>query len=156
MKAKTLWLFLLISSGLSSCFDQPLIDQNQTIDERRWSREYEPEFSLAVTDTAVGYDVFLNLRNSIAYQFSDIYLQIQQKNPDSSKVRYAIKIKMTNSEGLWVGKGSGNLYSQQVRFLRNYHFPDSGTYIFKIKQNMRTNPLVGIHNVGIRVAASTP
>jgi len=152
MKARTLGLCVLILSGLGACKDQPLIDQNETISERRWFREQEAEFVVKVDDPSTTYDLFLNIRNSIDFQFSDLYLQIQQKNPDSSRIQYTVKIEMTNGEGMWVGKGSGSIYSQQVRFLKKYQFPDSGIYIFKIKQNMRANPVEGIHDVGIRIA----
>lgn len=153
MKAKTLWLWCVawMLLGFTACNDQPLLDRNEAITERRWFREQQPEFRVEVDDTATAYDVFINLRNSIDFQFSDLFLEVQQKQPDSSSVRYAIKIKMTNREGLWIGQGSGNIYSQQVRFLINYHFPDTGTYTFKIKQNMRVNPVEGINDIGIRI-----
>lgn len=154
MKAKALWFFTLILSGLIACKDQPLIDSNEPLAKRQWFRENEPAFIVKVDNPAVAYDLFVNVRNSIDYQFSDIFLQVQQKMPDSSSTLYAIKIKMTNREGLWIGTGSGNLYSQQVRFLTNYHFPDTGNYVFKIKQNMRVNPIEGINDVGIRIAES--
>ncbi|WP_118193457.1 gliding motility lipoprotein GldH [Albibacterium indicum] len=152
MRAKTIWLYTLVFCGLIACKDQPLIDQNKNITERRWFREQEQYFTVKVDQPATSYDLFLNLRNSIDFQFSDLYLQIQQKNPDSSRFNYSVKIKMTNGEGLWRGNGSGTIYSQQVRFLSDYQFPDSGTYIFSIKQNMRANPVEGIHDVGFRIA----
>lgn len=154
MKAKSWLIAVFILLGLVSCGEQPLIDESRAIDGRRWFREQEPIFTVKVDSPTTAYDLFLNIRNSVNFQFSDLFLEVEQRNPDSSKVNYVVKIKMTNGEGLWIGKGSGNLYSQQVRFLSDYHFPDSGMYTFKVKQNMRANPVEGIHDVGIRVTAS--
>lgn len=156
MKAKTLWCFIWVLLGLIGCKDQPLLDKNEVITERRWFREQQPEFRVEVTDPTIAYDVFVNIRNSLEYQFTDLFLEVQQKKTDSSSVTYAVKIKMTNRQGLWTGQGSGSIYTQQVRFLNNYHFPDTGTYSFKIKQNMRANPVEGINDVGIRIGTSVP
>lgn len=154
MKAKSWSIAVLIILSLASCREQSLIDENKAIHERRWFREQEPIFTVKVDSPTTAYDLFLNIRNSVNFQFSDLFLEVEQRNPDSTRINYVVKIKMTNGEGLWIGKGSGNLYSQQVRFLSDYHFPDSGMYTFKVKQNMRANPVEGIHDVGIRIAAS--
>ena len=154
MKAKSWSIVVFIILSLASCRKQSILDENEAIHGRRWFREQEPAFNVKIDSPTTAYDLFLNIRNSVNFQFSDLFLEVEQRNPDSSKVNYVVKIKMTNGEGLWIGKGSGNIYSQQVRFLSDYHFPDSGMYTFKVKQNMRANPVEGIHDVGIRVTAS--
>src|SRR5699024_10607155 len=140
--------------SVESCRKQSILDENEAIHARRWYREQEAAFNVKIDSRSTAYDLFLNIRNSVNFQFSYLFLVLELRNPNSSKVNYVVKIKMTNGEGLWIGKGSGNIYSQQVRFLSDYHFPDSGMYTFKVKQNMRANPVEGIHDVGIRVTAS--
>ena len=150
MKAKlSLWIVLLI--GLAACSDHALLDQNIPIKNKTWLYEQKPEFSVHITNNVIPYHLYLNLRNSIDYPFSNIFILIHQYNPNKSKTTYRVEVKLANSEGLWKGKSAGSLISHQVRFLKDYHFPDTGKYTFQLEQNMRINGLEGITDAGLRI-----
>jgi gliding motility-associated lipoprotein GldH len=154
MKAKlSLWIVLLI--GLGACSDNALIDQNIPIKNKTWLYVQKPEFSVHIADNASPYHLYLNLRNSVDYPFSNIFILIHQNYPNKSKTTYRVEVKLANAEGLWKGKSAGSLFSHQVRFLKDYHFPDTGKYTFQLEQNMRINGLEGINDVGIRIEPIT-
>lgn len=154
MKGK-LSLLVLFLFALTACSDNAILDQNVSIKDKTWLYEQKPSFPVHITNKDIPYHLYLNLRNSIEYPFSNIFILIHQQNPDNKKITYRIEVKLANTEGLWKGKSAGNLVSNQVRFLKDYHFPDSGVYIFQLEQNMRTSNLLGVNDVGLRIEPAT-
>lgn len=155
MKAK-LSLLAIFFLSLVACTDNAIIDQNVPIKDKAWLYEQKPLFSVHITNKNIPYHLYLNLRNSIDYPFSNIFILIHQQNPNKTKITYRVEVKLANPEGLWKGKSAGSLISQQVRFLKDYHFPDTGKYTFQLEQNMRINGLIGINDVGVRIEPAIP
>jgi len=127
------------------------MDQNEAIRNKEWSSKQSPEFIVSVKDNTPPFQFYLNLRNTVEYPFSNIFVLVHQQNPDKSRKTYRIKVILANREGLWRGKSAGNIFAHQVRFLKNVHLPDTGTYTFRIEHSMRLNPLPGINDVGLRI-----
>jgi len=151
MKGKYFLFFIACFLGLISCSDRALMDQNKAIENKLWFNKQLPEFTVDIKDSSIPYNLYLNLRNTIDYPFSNIYVLVQQKNPDSTKKTYRVKVILANREGLWLGNSAGILFTHQVRFLKNYYFPKAGAYSFQLEQNMRLDPLPGINDVGLRL-----
>jgi len=156
MKAKLFLFFLLFSMGLTACSDNALMDQNVAIKNKNWPNKQQPEFTVSVKDANIPYQLYLNLRNTIGYPFSNIFILVHQQNPNKTKKIYRVGFKLANREGLWLGNGAGNIFTHQIRFLKNYHFPDTGTYIFQLEHNMRLDPLPGVNDVGLRIEPARP
>lgn len=155
MKAK-LSLLIVLFLGLAACTDNAIIDQNIAIKDKVWLYEQKPLFPVHITNKNIPYHLYLNLRNSIDYPFSNIFILVHQQNPNKTKTTYRVEVKLVNPEGLWKGKTAGSIFSHQVRFLKNYQFPDTGKYSFQLEQNMRIDGINGISDVGIRVEPATP
>ncbi len=138
---------------LPGCIDpRAVLDQNTEIINRNWSYVNKVKYDVTIEDTAAAYNLYFNLRVTADYKYSNLFVLVGQGRAGAAKVpltRY--EIKLANPDGEWLGKGSGNLYSYQVPFKRQYHFPGKGTYHFEIEQNMRDNPLHEISDVGLRV-----
>jgi gliding motility-associated lipoprotein GldH len=107
--------------------------------------------AVKVENQAIPYNLFINLRHTADYRYSNIYIRIRQINPDKSIKLFRKEFRLANPDGEWLGTGSGNLYSYQLPIYLNYRFPAKGTYIFELEQNMRDNPLKEITDVGLRV-----
>lgn len=140
-------LFLL----LSACSQNSIYEKNTTIDNQLWFHRQVPEFEVHTIDTVQYFDVFVNLRHSSSYKYSNLSLIVEEVNPKKEEKAYRLEIELAESDGRWKGIGTGNVLSYEVPLLKDYHFADTGTYIFKIKQNMNVNPLPGILDVGIQV-----
>jgi len=151
MKVNFSFFLIACFLGLISCSDHALLDRNKAIENNLWLNKNVPEFSVNVEDANKPYNLYLNLRNTMEYPFSSIYVLVHQKNPDASKKTYRVKVELSNREGLWLGKSAGAIFNHQARFLRGYFFPDSGTYTFQLEQNMRLDPIPGINDVGLRI-----
>ena len=56
--------------------------------------------------------------------------------------------------GEWIGTGFGETKEIMFQYRNNYKFPKKGKYIIGIKQGMRTNNLVGIEDIGVKIENS--
>ena len=97
------------------------------------------------------YNVYLNLRHTSRYKYSNIFLLIHITGPDGKKRTERKEFRLALPDGEWLGSGSGNLYSYQIPFKENYKFPTKGKYVIELEQNMRDNPLDYVSDAGIRI-----
>ncbi|MDB5154518.1 MAG: gldH [Mucilaginibacter sp.] len=141
----------LVTLFLSGCTDpNAIVDQNTPIDNHNWSYANRIKNPVKIDDSSIPYNLYINLRVTGEYKYSNIFVLIRRNGPKLKGVtRY--EVKLANPDGQWLGQGSGNLYSYQVPILTNFKFPEKGTYTFEIEQNMRDNPLHEVNDVGLRV-----
>ena len=141
--------FLLSAAG---CADKnTVIDQNSQIPDHNWTYINKFRFDVTVDDAAIAYNLYMNLRVTADYKYSNIFVLITQTGPDKRPEVKRYELKLASKDGEWLGKGSGNLYSYQAPFRTNYKFPVKGVYHIYIEQNMRDNPLREVSDVGLRV-----
>jgi gliding motility-associated lipoprotein GldH len=154
-KRRLLYASLIIIACFTACKDQRTVaDDNQSINNRTWSYVNKIRVPVVIKDNKVPYNVFINLRHTGDYKYSNIFLLIHMKTPAGKVGTERKEFKLAYPDGQWLGKGSGNLYSYQLPYKSNYVFPDTGNYWFEIEQNMRDSPLKEIADVGLRVEKS--
>ena len=128
-----------------------LVDENQSINQARWTYVNPIKIKVPIVDTAAAYTLFINLRHTEAYAYSNIFIRIKQGNPNKTQTVWRKEYTLANLDGEWLGTGSGNLRSHQLVLFKNYHFSQPGTYVFELEQNMRDNPLKEVSDIGLRV-----
>lgn len=138
-------------STLVSCDNQAIYEKNQAISNRSWSYDEKPGFDVHIDDNKAKYNVFINLRHSNEYDFSNIFVLLHQKGNKLIDTAYRKEITLAQPDGRWLGNSAGSLYEIQYLAKENFIFPDTGIYTFNIEQNMRENPLKYIVDVGIKV-----
>jgi len=143
-----------LSAILQGCTDGAVIDTSQEINERTWSYIRKITIPVKIEDTAASYDIYMNLRHTASYKYSNIFILSHITGPDRKKVTERKEFQLAYPDGEWLGSGSGNLYSYQLLLKKGYKFPAPGTYTFEFEQNMRDNPLREISDVGLRIEHS--
>ncbi|HEY1025834.1 MAG TPA: gliding motility lipoprotein GldH [Sphingobacteriaceae bacterium] len=153
MKAlNRLLVFTGLISMLTACANNgAVIDTNQAIIGENWSYINKVRVPVTIDDEKAVYSIFVNLRHTGDYKYSNIFLLIHQVGPDGRRVTERREFKLANPDGEWLGSGSGSLYSYQLPFKDSYRFPQKGKYVFEIEQNMRDNPLKEVTDAGLRV-----
>jgi gliding motility-associated lipoprotein GldH len=147
---------LFIITALGSCADpNAVIDNNIEIDNHNWSYVNQVKNDVKIDDEKVGYNLYFNLRVTGDYRYSNIFILLHETGPDNKPIVTRYEFKLANKDGEWLGDGSGNLYSYQIMFMSDHHFPAKGIYHFAIEQNMRDNPLHEVSDVGLRVEKHT-
>lgn len=140
-------LFLI----LLSCDRTRIFEQNIKIPARVWNKENIIHFKVNISDTLSAHNIYINIRNGSKYPYSNIFLFISTHAPNGVSIRDTFEITLADTRGKWLGKGIGNVYSNQVLYLKNVRFPYRGIYIFDIEQAMWNSRLAYIIDVGLRI-----
>ncbi|MBA7552747.1 Gliding motility lipoprotein GldH [subsurface metagenome] len=136
---------------LCNCHVNELYDQVYTFTHDRWEDDQIIDFEFPVSDTAKAYDLFLQIRNSGSYSFSNVWLFVETYAPNGSSLRDTVEIILTDNAGCWLGKGIGNVNEMQVSFKQNVYFLHRGIYKVTIQHAMRDSTLLGILDIGLRL-----
>lgn len=145
-------LLVLLATTIIACQDQSaIVDSNIELDKHNWSYSEKVKIPLNIEATDIPCNLYLNLRHTSNYKYSNIFLLIHIIRPDGKKTTERREFKLALLDGEWLGSGSGNMYSYQILFKENYKFPLKGKYVIELEQNMRDNPLHYISDAGIRV-----
>lgn len=145
------YIFFVPVLLLASCADNAITDVNMAVKGHNWSYINKIKVPVNVEDNTIAYNIYLNLRHTADYKYSNIFVRIHESGPGMKHSTTRQEFTLAEPDGEWLGKGSGNLYSYQLLYKEGYHFPAKGTYIFEVEQNMRDNPLKEVSDVGIRV-----
>jgi gliding motility-associated lipoprotein GldH len=139
---------------LTACNDKAIVDINKEIPGKNWSYITKIDIPVRIDNETQPYDLYMNLRHTADYKYSNIFVLIHQSGPGIKRTTERKEFKLAYPDGEWLGSGAGNLYSYQLLFRKNYKFPARGVYVFEFEQNMRDNPLAEISDVGLRVEPS--
>lgn len=142
---------VLLLLMIFSCNRHTIYEYNLNIPNEQWEKDMPACFNIPITDTTCYCDMFINIRNTTEYDFSNLYIFVTMQLPDGRMARDTINCLLADKEGRWLGKGIGNIKEQQIAFRSEMIFPRTGVYKFYIEQAMRTDTLKGIKSIGIRL-----
>jgi gliding motility-associated lipoprotein GldH len=144
-------VLLILMIGLMSCDPGRIYEANNDIPDGEWVAANKIRFEFDVTDTITPCNVYINVRNQGDYPFSNLYLFLRTYFPDEHFSTDTLQCILANDNGHWHGSGLGDLFYNRFLFMKNIRFLQSGKYVFEMQQAMRTDPLYGIADVGIRI-----
>jgi gliding motility-associated lipoprotein GldH len=122
-----------------------------SIDRESWNSAQKLFFPVEIKDTSVLYNIYINVRNTNDYPFSNLWLNIGTKFPDNQSFEKRINLTLADSSGKWLGQPQGDLNDEKILIQQNAFFQKPGTYTFSLEQIMRQDPLPGILAIGLRV-----
>jgi len=144
--------FLILT--ILSCDKQKVFEQFHSISDFRWKSTEPVNFNVNISDTLSSHNVYISIRNSGQYEFSNLYLFVTAISPDGSQIRDTAEIILADDHGKWLGKGSAAVYTSYYPLRTNIRFPVRGIYRFNIEQGMWMKELEHISDVGLRVEKS--
>lgn len=147
-------LMLSVILLLPSCGNKALFDDNLAIQNEIWTPDNNAIFKVEVKDTVHAYKFMINVRHTIDYRFSNLYVFMNTRFPNGNITRDTIECVLAAPDGKWVGKGFGELKQNQILLNSALRFPLKGEYAFEIEQGMRVKELKGITDIGIRIEKS--
>ena len=141
---------------VSSC------DKNRVFDEykpvKSWHKDSIISFNLGELDSTRTYDLFLNIRNTSDYNYSNLFLITQMKFPQGKVISDTLEYEMAKPNGEWLGTGFGDVKESKLWYKEKVRFEEPGEYQVRIQQAMRKNgevegieELQGITHVGFRI-----
>lgn len=144
-------ILLFVIFFVFGCDPSREFEENKKIDGNEWDQNTPVVFQVPVTDTAQLYNVYINIRNAGFYRFSNLYLFINTGFPGGQLQRDTLECILAAPDGRWLGEGLGDIWDNRILFKKSVQFPQAGEYRFELIQAMRTNPLPGIMDAGIRI-----
>jgi len=134
-----------------ACRNPFFYEENALIPSGNWEYAHIPGFEVNITDNAARYDVFVRVRHTSGYPFANLFLLLHEKGSGLRDTAFRHEMTLAEPDGRWTGAGAGSLFESRILAKADFLFPDTGTYRFGLEQNMRTNPLKGIADVGLQL-----
>ncbi|HRI27025.1 MAG TPA: gliding motility lipoprotein GldH [Chitinophagales bacterium] len=151
--ATTAILLLWLSAG---CNTNMVFEKNTEIPNSLWDYNNLLPFETEITDTTSRYHLFVNVRHTNNYAYSNLWVKIYTTLPSGKKMEQRVELPLSDKQGKWYGKDSGSIIQQQVSIQSTAIMPEVGKYGFQIEQNMRLNPLPEVLSIGLSIEKATP
>jgi len=157
MKLLKSFFFLLLLAPvflLVSCSQNAIFDETIEVDEAGWYKDDLARFDIVIEDSVSTFNYYLNLRHTVDYRYSNLFVFLKTTYPNGNVSRDTIEFLLADKSGKWFGKGWGKIKDNSVLLVEGIKFPLKGSYTFQIQQAMRVDTLRGISNIGIRIEHS--
>ena len=146
---KYILLFLLLL--LTACAQDEVFFKFRSLPNAEWDKQQALRFEAPVRDISIPYNLTVELRHNNQYPFRNVWLFVECQTPSGSMRADTLEVYLADVYGKWQGKGVG-LYLYSVDYQKNVQYPDTGTYVYTIRQGMRADVLKGISDVGLRLS----
>ncbi len=148
-------LFLII--GFISCDDKRVFDEYKTVSDT-WEKDEKISFTLPELDSVQRYNLFINVRNTNGYKYSNLFLISKMEFPNGKIVTDTLEYEMAKPNGEWLGEGFTDLKESKLWYKENVSFTEKGIYKVVLQHAMRKNgetlginSLEGITDIGFRI-----
>lgn len=147
------FLIILASFLFSSCDSNRVFETYSKIPDKVWNKDNIVKIDAMIEDTISLHNVYINIRNSGNYKYSNLFIFLEAKGSANS-FKDTIDCILADETGRWLGDGIGDLWDSQYLIRKNVRFPNSGKYTFYLQQGMRNDNLEEISDIGIRIEKS--
>jgi len=153
-KLAKLFISILLLA-LISCDPDMVYDQYIHIENGMWSWVDAREFKVDISDTTSLHNIYLQVRHSVEYPLSNLYMFVHVKGPTGQHLKDTVNLILAAPDGQWTGSGTGKLRELQLLYRNQTQFGVSGTYTFTLEQGMR-KPELPVTDLGIRIERAKP
>jgi len=143
-------LFFIIFM-VSGCKSNRIYERYETVNGYQWQYHDIKTFTAKITDTSAIYNLYVDIRNSEAYPYSNLWLNLTSKSPEGIEQKQRFNFTLADVDGKWNGDILGDVHDHRFTAASQVRFPRTGTYTFNLQQDMRIDPLPGVMDVGIRL-----
>ena len=145
---------------LWSCDSKAVFDAYQSV-PNKWHKDSIISFTVIAPDTINNYNLYINLRNTNAYKYSNLFLLTELNYPNGKTVIDTLEYKMAKPNGELLGSGFTDIKENKLwykGYKKLFKFDELGTYTFSVHHAMRKNgevkgvtELQGVTDIGFRV-----
>jgi gliding motility-associated lipoprotein GldH len=153
-KAKGCRLLAACCLLLVACTQGETFSEYRSFPNAEWDKQEAIRFEVPIHDSSTAYHVFLELRNNNNYPFRNLWLFVDYKTPGGDMRSDTIYAELADVYGKWYGTGI-SLYAYSFPYQLNVQYPDTGVYVYTIRQGMREHLLKGISDIGLRVSTES-
>ncbi|WP_375238564.1 gliding motility lipoprotein GldH [Aurantibacter sp.] len=156
IKKNNFYLFLLILFCFS-CDSQAVFDEYKSF-SNAWNKDEIVSFNVNPNDSINPYNLFVNVRNTNAYKYKNLFLIVEMDFPNGKVVTDTLEYNMADKTGALLGEGISTTKTSKLWYKEAVKFLEHGDYKVKIQHAMRKNGevngvvnLEGITDIGFRI-----
>ena len=152
------WCLIAVFLLILSCSKPSFFSKYQNIENNEWGLDQSIDFSVNITDTLALYHVFINIRNTNQYAYSNLFLIVTESFNNTITQIDTLEYEMADASGKWLGSGFTDVKENKLVYKTNYTFSKKGKYTFSIVHAVRKSGnifgdilLEGITDVGLSI-----
>ena len=161
MFRNSLSLFFLVMFFISvSCDSNRVFDEYKAV-PNTWHKDSVISFKVDPPDSINNYNLFVNLRNTNAYKYNNLFLIVEMEFPHGKITKDTLEYRMAEPSGKLLGTGLTDVKENKLWYKgydSKFVFKEAGAYTINIQQAMRENgkvngvkELEGVTDIGFRV-----
>ncbi|MFQ5334496.1 MAG: gliding motility lipoprotein GldH [Flavobacteriales bacterium] len=135
----------------TSCDSRRVYEHNVEIGQAGWSADDIRRFEVEIVNPAIPYNIYINIRNTDDYKYSNLWVFMTIEGPDGRQVTDTLECPLADPGGRWYGSGIGDIADVRILVKKDIRFVRQGKYTFSLEQAMRSQELKNILNVGLRI-----
>lgn len=150
---------ILLICMLYSCDPVRLYEQNINLEERYWRADDPMAFDFLIENTETPYSIYYNVRNSLDYPYSRIFIQYTLTDSTGKAIDKQLNAQylFDQKTGKPMGQsGIGDVFDHQFMLIEKQKFSYPGKYKLLIEQFNRQDTLRGVLAIGARVEKISP
>ncbi|WP_452598127.1 gliding motility lipoprotein GldH [Pontimicrobium sp. MEBiC01747] len=152
---------VLLGVCFLSCDSNSIFDEYKTV-PNVWNKNDVVSFNIQVPDTTSAHNLFVNVRNTKDYKYSNLFLIVEMDFPHGKIIKDTLEYKMADPNGKLLGTGISSVKENKLWYKEGVVFNESGEYTVKIQHAMRKNgevngieDLEGVTDIGFRIETLT-
>lgn len=157
MPSKGYWIVLIAGIVLSSCDSNQVFDEYKTV-PNQWNKDSIISFNITPPDSTKAYNLFVNIRNTSAYKYRNLFLIVDMNFPNGKVIKDTLEYEMAKPNGELLGTGFADVKENKLWYKETVIFKETGEYKVNIQHAMRKNgdvegidELEGVTDIGFRI-----
>jgi len=145
-------IVVVLIIALQSCGKEVFYEKNIPIENEAWSQTDTVKVTLDIDDIDQEFDLFINIRNNKTYAYMNLFMFLDIEAPSGEVWHDTLKFDLADQKGMWRSEDVSESYvMSSFRAYSGYHFPEKGTYTFRLNHGLYDEPLKGISDIGIKL-----
>jgi gliding motility-associated lipoprotein GldH len=142
---------LIISVIVTSCqLGGRVYSKNQELSpQAEWLKKDAREFMVPVKDKNLIYNLSISFRYVDGYQYQIARVRVTETSPAGKVTVKDYDLKVREDNGDYIGEAGLDIWDSDHLVEANKKYEESGTYSYRIEQNMPVDPLTSVMEVGI-------
>ena len=157
MPSKGYWIVLIAGIVLSSCDSNQVFDEYKTV-PNQWNKDSIISFNITPPDSTKAYNLFVNIRNTSAYKYRNLFLIVDMNFPNGKVIKDTLEYEMAKPNGELLGTGFADVKENKLWYKESVIFKETGEYKVNMGPAMRKygdvegiDELEGVTDIGFRI-----
>ena len=152
VKNSPILILLLAALSLFVCDRSRVYEEYRAVGARGWHLDSAQTFVLEYDEGEQRYDAYMALRVNSDYPYQNLYVFVDQRYGNGEERRDTVNYRLAAPSGELLGKGMGALKEFMLPVFTGGTLPEAGEYSITLTHGMRDTQLVGLEDVGFRLA----